>query len=117
MPSPNRRSLLFAAIGIALALLWQWATVTVNYGGNWTALFETGALANVPASLGNENIYRFRASAGFDGQAYHYIAHDPFLRHADLRAAVDEPRLRYRRILVPGLAWLLAAGQPGAVDA
>jgi hypothetical protein len=116
MPSPSSRPALFALCGMALALLWQWATVTVNYGGNWSALFETGALADVPASLENERLYRFQASRGYDGQAYHYIAHDPFLRRADLRAAVDEPRLRYRRILVPGLAWLLAFGQSGAVD-
>jgi hypothetical protein len=102
---------------MALALLWQWTTVRVNYAGHWSALFETGARARVPASLDGEAIYRFAGSAGYDGQAYHYIAHDPWLRREDLRNAVDEPRLRYRRILVPGMAWALALGQSGAVDA
>lgn len=117
MESPNSRCALFALLGMCVALGWQYTTVTANYGGNWTALFETGALARVPDSLAGEHIFRFGGSSGYDGQAYHLIAHDPLLRNANIRAAVDDPGLRYRRILVPGLAWLFAIGQAGGIDA
>lgn len=101
---------------MALVVSWQWATVHANYGGNWTALFCTGALRGVPASLASEHIWQFPASNGFDGQLYHYIAHDPLIRDPSLKASVDDPRLRYRRVLIPGLVYLLAAGRPDWVD-
>ena len=110
------RGLALSALAVALVLSWQWATVHANYGGNWTALFCTGALRGVPASLASEHIWRFPASNGFDGQLYHYIAHDPLMRNLSLKASVDDPRLRYRRILIPGLAYLMAAGRPDRVD-
>jgi hypothetical protein len=47
---------------------------------------------------------------------YHYAAHDPLLRHG-LAKFVDSPRLRYRRILLPAMAFLLAGGRQGAIDA
>ena len=43
---------LLIALGTALAVLsWQAATVHFNYGGNWTALFMTGALHPVPPEM------------------------------------------------------------------
>lgn len=86
-----------------------------NYGGNWTALFCTGALDKQPPLNTAEHVYLFAKSHGYDGQFYRYIAHDPFLR-TDLKNYVDDPRLRYRRILVPLLAYLLAAGRPALID-
>ncbi len=79
-------------------------------------MFYTGSYNASPPSLAWENIYTFPDSIGYDGQFYHYIAHDPLLR-TGLRDHVDNPRLRWRRILVPGLAFLLAAGQLRGVDA
>ncbi len=99
-----------------LVLTWQWATVTVNDRGNWTALFCTGSMRGVPPSLASEDIYQFQGSTGYDGQVYHYVAHDPFLRNPELKSYVDAPRVRYRRILVPGLAWLAAFGQAEWID-
>ncbi len=96
-------------------LLWQAATVRYNYGGNWTALFCTGEKAPLPPALESEHIYRFAGSYGFDGQLYHYIAHDPLLR-LGLDRFIDAPRLRYPRILVPGLAHLLALGRTERID-
>jgi hypothetical protein len=78
-------------------------------------LFCTGGNLAVPASLACENIYRFPGSNGWDGQMYHYMAHDPLFRQG-LDRYVDAPRLRYRRILVPGLAYLLSLGRPTLVD-
>ncbi len=53
---------------------------------------------------------------GYDGQFYRLLAADPFLQQ-DTAAYLDSPLLRSRRILVPALAWALAAGQTKLVDA
>jgi len=99
-----------------LVLTWQFITVKVNYQNNWTALYCTGGLRRTPPSLAYEHIFNFPGSAGYDGQFYHYVAHDPLLRSEDLKSSVDDPRLRYRRVLLPGLAFVLAAGQGVWID-
>jgi hypothetical protein len=101
---------------VVLVVSWQWATVTANYGGNWTALFCAGANQRQPPLAASERLYLFAGSTGYDGQFYHYVAHDPFLR-SDLKNYIDDPRLRYRRILIPILAYGLALGQSGWIDA
>ena len=53
---------------------------------------------------------------GYDGQMYHLIAHDPLMRRGAV-AAMDDPALRYRRILVPALAWAIALGHDSAIHA
>jgi hypothetical protein len=105
----------YAFLAAVLALLWQASTVHFNYGGNWTALFCTGDRQNVPPQLA-ANTYLFMLSQGYDGQFYRYVAHDPLLRKG-LRQFMDAPSLRYRRILVPGLAFLMAGGQSQFIDA
>jgi hypothetical protein len=105
----------FPAAAVLSAALWQWATVTANFGGNWTALFCTGAIQRHPPLAASERVYLFANSTGFDGQFYHYMAHDPFLR-SDLKNFVDDPRLRYHRILIPLLAYGMALGQSGPID-
>jgi hypothetical protein len=105
----------FPAVAVALVALWQWATVTANYGGNWTALFCTGTVQRQPPLAASEHVYLFANSTGYDGQFYHYIAHDPLMR-SDLKTYVDDPRLRYRRILIPLLAYALALGHSGLID-
>ncbi len=104
---------LLAACGI---FAWQSLTVRYSFGGNWSGLFCTGALLPPPASLAGEHIYLNAGSVGYDGQAYHYIAHDPFFQRG-LSQSLDDPRLRTQRILFPLLAWLLAFGQDSYVDA
>jgi hypothetical protein len=97
--------------------LWQLATVHFNYGGNWTALFNTAPGWPRPAFLASEDVYTFPpGSLGYDGQMYHFIAHDPWISRGAV-AAMDDPALRYRRILVPALAWTLALGHDSAVHA
>ncbi len=110
------RGFAVAASGTALVLLWLALTVRYNYGGNWTGLFCTGASQRVPAGLLAEKIHTFPASWGYDGQFYHYIAHDP-LGRTQLPGYIDAPQLRYRRILVPALAYLIAGGQERFIDA
>jgi len=111
---PNRKALATAVAAVAVCICWQALTVHFNYGENWTALFCTGDYNLIPPELAAENIYRFRGS-GYDGQFYHYMAHDPFLRRG-FSKYLDAPRLRYRRILVPALAWLAAGGDDRRVD-
>jgi len=114
---PDRiRPLICAITAVILAFTWQALGVRFNYGGNWTGLFCTGAHVPPPRTLAAENIYLFSGTYGYDGQFYHYIAHDPLLQHG-LADHIDSPRVRYWRILVPGLAAVLAAGQSRYVDA
>lgn len=100
--------------GLVLAVLGQFLTVQFNYNGDPTALFFTGRQTVIPESL-DESLYRAPDDTGFDGQFYHLIAHDPFLRKG-YSASVDNPRLRWRRILVPLAAFLLAGGRSGWID-
>jgi hypothetical protein len=99
----------------ALVFCWQFLTVRYNYQGNWTGLFCTGSLLPQPPLLAAENIYRFAGSNGYDGQFYHYMAHDPFFRRGFL-PYVEGPRFRYRRILIPLAAYLLSFGRDNLVD-
>ena len=104
-----------ALSGTLVVCLWQFATVHANYNGDWTALFSIGALQRHPPQNATGRVYLFAKSHGYDGQFYRYIAHDPFLR-TDLKNYVDDARLRYRRILVPLLAYLLAGGRQALID-
>ena len=96
-----------AAVATAVLLAWQAFIVFFGYGGAWTALFMTGdsGPAAPPALISTG--YVFKNNKGFDGQYYRYVAHDPLFRHG-LDAYMDLAPLRYQRILVPGLAWILA---------
>jgi hypothetical protein len=105
----------YGLLGLFLAVAGQFLTVRFNYGGDPTALFYTGRQTAIPDSLG-ENLYRSPEAEGFDGQFYHLIAHDPFLDKG-YASAVDNPRLRWRRILVPLAAFVLAFGHSGWIDA
>jgi len=116
-PAPAARSwrvcFCYALAAALLALLWQFLIVTFNYGGNWSALFCTGAGARVPPEL-EADTYRFE-TGGYDGQFYRYVAHDPFFTKG-YDSFQDGAHMRYRRILLPLAAWLLAAGQAPLVD-
>ena len=107
----------YAVLAVMLAGGWQALTVHYNYAGNWTGLFCAGSrFAAPPAALNYEHIYKFQNSFGYDGQMYHYMAHDPFLTRG-FQSSIDAPRFRYRRILLPMAAWLFAGGQDRFVDA
>jgi hypothetical protein len=99
-----------AALATLLAFAWQWLDVRYNYGGNWTGLFCIGDRWSPPPRLAARNLYRFPNSAGFDGQFYYYIAHDLAIR-TDIKQYVDNPPLRWRRILLPAAAAALALGR------
>jgi hypothetical protein len=106
---------LYALLGVVATGSWQAATVHFNYGDKWTALFCTGDHYPIPPELA-AGTYIFRSSWGYDGEFYRNIAHDPWFQKGWSKY-LDAARLRHARILVPGLAWLLAAGQAQYVDA
>jgi hypothetical protein len=110
-----RRPAILALAAVLGIWLWQLATVHFNYGGNWTALFNTAPNWPRPAFLASEDVYIFPpGSLGYDGQMYHFIAHDPWIQRGTV-AALDDPALRYRRILAPALAWAVALGRDSAI--
>jgi hypothetical protein len=110
-----RAALVYALLTTGMALGWQALTVHFNYGGDWSALFDTGGYTEAPRAIADEGVYRFPGSPGYDGQYYHFIAHDPLLL-GDTARYVDNPRLRWRRILIPGLAFLFAGGDGERID-
>ncbi len=105
----SRPALTVAGIAVLLVLAWQSVTVDVNYGGKWTALFHIGGSWRLPPDLASENVRVFE-DAGYDGLFYHLVAHDPWLTRGFWRFA-DNPSLRWRRILIPGLAHIAAMGR------
>ncbi len=98
---------------MALVLLWQFLTVHYNRGGNWTALFLIGADWRTPPDLIN-GAYRF-PGGGFDGEMYRIVAHDLFMRRG-YAPYLDVAADRYRRLLVPALAYLLVGGFQPWID-
>jgi hypothetical protein len=103
-----------ALVSVLLAICFQWLVVRLAYDANWTALFCAGDKFQRPPEIAQHE-YVFHDSGGYDGQFYQLIAHDPLLaKHYD--RFIDAPRLRYRRILMSGLGWLLAGGNGACVD-
>jgi hypothetical protein len=94
-----------ASAAILLLATWQLLQVHYLFNGNWTGLFCAGD--RMPLPPGFESTYRAPKSDGYDGQFYRYIAYDPFLKR-DLWRYMDGGSYRYRRLLVPLLAWALA---------
>jgi hypothetical protein len=111
----TRSAALAAVLAVAAVLAWQAAVVRYVYGGNWTGLFSIGDRLKGPPSL-REGAYVFKGSDGYDGQAYRIIAHDPLFQKG-YGQFIDDARLRYRRILLPGLAYLLTLGNDRMIDA
>jgi hypothetical protein len=115
-PYYSRQSVyLYPVLAVLLTAGWQAVTVHVNYHGNRTALFYTGSRAPLPPELAAEHVYVFPNSTGYDGQFYHLIAHDPVFRRG-FDKYIDAPQLRYRRILVPFLAFAMAGGRSRFID-
>lgn len=110
-----RRPTTIAAVAVLIAASWLVLNIAVQYSGNPTGPFYTGAKTSLPPSLAAGHTYRVNDDVGYDAQFYHLIAHDP-LNQRGFISYVDNPRLRWRRIGVPGLAALLAAGSDRGVD-
>jgi hypothetical protein len=102
---------------LAVTICFGWLYLNTHYlrGNNWTCVFYTGVRVPMPAELAHENIYLFPGVVGYDAQFYHLIAHDPLFQKG-FGHFIDDPRFRYRRILIPGLAALLSFGDDSRVD-
>lgn len=111
-----RRPSILAALAVAILWLCQFLTVYYNYHGNWTGLFCIAPHMPVPEFLRSEKLYLFANTDGYDGQIFHLIAHDPWMKRGSA-AAIREAEFRYQRIFVPALAWLLALGRDEYVHA
>lgn len=109
------KPLAVALVAVLAALAWWTFLIHYSRGGAWSSMFLTGAGTRIPGPLKSENIQVMPASLGYDGQFYHFIAHDPWLRRGFL-PSVDNPPLRWRRILVSALAWALALGRDEWID-
>ena len=114
MNKPPNQAWTWAALAAVLTLAWQALTVQANYRGHLDGLFRTGQSTRVPPALVSTT-YRDSSRDGYDGQFYRFIAHDPALSPATW-TALDGPVVRARRILIPALAWLAAAGQQHWID-
>ncbi|MDX2178282.1 MAG: hypothetical protein SFV18_01735 [Bryobacteraceae bacterium] len=99
----------------AAALLWLTLYVHGVFAGNWTGLFLHGKDFPLPPDFPSVSKTYFIDGPGYDGQFYRLIAHDPWLSKG-YAASIDAPRIRYRRILVPALAWALALGNPAWIE-
>lgn len=110
-----RSPLAVGVLAVILAFLWQFLTVRYNYHGRWSALFYIGDSSPRPPALALENPYVFQNNPGYDGAFYHLIAHDPLFKR-EFAGYVDDPSLRWRRILIPGLAHIAALGNDRWVD-
>ena len=102
---------------IAIAVIVAFAALVVRFWHPlylFTAFLQLDATneATSVAALRERPVYVYRDTGGYDGQYYVQIAYHPLLRAPELATAVDSLAYRARRILVPALAWLLAAGRP-----
>lgn len=70
------------------------------------AMLRVGELpaGHVPAFVREEQFPLEKGGTGTDGQQYLFVAHDPFVARGDMLFAIDAPRYRYGRILLPLLA-------------
>src|SRR5438270_7804592 len=94
-----------AAAGALILWTWMFLTVRYNYGGDWTALYFIAPATPQTPPVANERPYLWQGTPGYDGQGFHLMAHDPWLRYGSPESLGMQP-LRYVRILVPMLAWL-----------
>jgi hypothetical protein len=110
---PTSRSAQVAILAVLVVFLWTAARIHYAFGGNWTAPFYTGTNFPPPPDI-DQGTYRF-PGPGYDGQFYRDLAHDPFLQKGYAQY-VDAPLLRFQRLLIPLIAWLLALGRRDWID-
>jgi hypothetical protein len=115
-PSDSLSATFVVAI-VALLIASSWLTLNVvgSYNGQLTGLFYTGSKTALPPLLGQGHTHPVGDEIGYDAQFYHLIAHDPLIRRSFDRY-IDNPRVRWRRIAVPGFAALLTGGHDRYVD-
>jgi hypothetical protein len=94
----------------AVAVFWLAALsliAVVRYEGDFRAMLCLGDLVRHPAAL--DGVKR-NSPHGYDGQYYAALATDPLLLHEATITFLDAPAYRATRVLVSGLAWVVALG-------
>ncbi len=91
------------ALVVGLRLVWK-------FQGDVLGLYRIGSVRPHSPYVKVPPRVQAWGEVGYDGQLYLAIAMDPALRHPGSRAALDNPRFRYRRILFPLLGYVLALG-------
>ena len=87
-----------AEIAVVAGLRYEWdLRAFARFGRRSTA---ARVVAGVPLS----------GERGYDGQFYAALATDPLLRRDETRRALDNPRYRSGRILLPAIAWSVTGG-------
>lgn len=109
------RPWLVAALCSLAALAWQWVVADGYFHGNWSGFFFAGDAARQSPEVRAEHSFVFPHSYGYDGQLYHASAHDPLDLHGTDRF-LDAPGLRYSRILLPAMSFILGAGRLFWID-
>ncbi|HVN33145.1 MAG TPA: hypothetical protein VMT45_14300 [Thermoanaerobaculaceae bacterium] len=106
---PRRGASVFL-VGLVATLFWVLVVSSIadfRYEGDIRALLCVGEETHHPAAF---DTVPTAGPWGYDGQQYAALATDPFLRQPDTVKALDSPSYRATRVMVPLLAWLLAAG-------
>jgi hypothetical protein len=109
----RREAFYGAAASLSVAI---WLTIFVHgvFAGEWNRLFLHGEIFSVPAELHSRTV--LVPGPGYDGQFYRLAAYDPWLRRG-FSEHIDAPHYRRQRLLLPGLAWVTAAGRDEWIDA
>jgi hypothetical protein len=104
------RTTAVAAVGLFLALVVRfWSPV---YGLTSFLQIDPRSEAVAIAAFHEFPVFVYRGNSPYDGLQYAQIACHPLLTAGELQPAIDNLSYRARRILLPALAWSLAAGQP-----
>ncbi len=104
----TRWQLVCGLLSVFFALAYMTVNVAGNYQGKWTGLFYIGQDVPLPAAVEKSGTHRVGDSKGYDAQYYYLIAHDPLFLNGT-EEYMDNPPLRWRRIFVPALSFLIHA--------
>jgi len=110
---PRRHLVRAGAVAGVVLFLWLmlrfWHPI---YGFTAFLQLNSGQDAVKIAAFREYPVFVYDTPDSYDGLQYAQIAYHPLLEADELRPAVDNLAYRAQRILLPALAWLLAAGQP-----
>lgn len=97
-------------IAIAVVLAMAWPVLFASHFGSVSALLLAARGGPTSPVIAHDfPDARWFPPPGHDGQQFYAVARDPFHPKATARH-LDPPERRYRRILFPLLAWLIAPG-------
>jgi hypothetical protein len=113
MPPRSTRFVVLATALLALAVHGAALGVKIatHPSHSVLAVFRVGgAQAWRPPFVAAEGYPLEEGGYGTDGQQYLFVAHDPLVRRGDMARAIDAPRYRYGRVLLPALAATTCGG-------